>query len=112
MGDVAHNILLIWIGAMLTVAVLLWLRDKHMTKHFDPNHPDHVMSLAVMLDGILNSQRRDVRFALLVWQDRHPDIQGLISNDTDDESVLEMLDDAKRQIDQAKGMIHKVHGHA
>lgn len=74
---------------------------------FDPEDPDHIVSLAVMLDSILNSRRGDVRFALVIWQDQHDDLQGTISNETSEETVLERLDEAKKKIHEAE-----VHGHA
>ena len=79
---------------------------------FDPNDPDHVMSLAQMLNEILNAGRFNVKFALIIWQDRHDDLQGLISNDTNDRTVVEMLDNAKGQINAASGHIHHTCGHA
>ena len=114
MQELAHGLLLIWIGAMLTIAYLLVVRNRVMKApcEFDPNMPDHVMSLAQMIDGILNASRNDVRFALLVWQDHHPDVQGLVSNDTDDKTVTGMLDDAKHKIERADGTIHQTAGHA
>lgn len=113
MQEVAHSILLIWIGGMLAVASLLWLRDCKMIKHFDPNIPDHIMSVAVMLDGLMNSGRKDVRFCLLIWQDHTDDVQGLVSNDTDDKTVIEMLEDAKRRIGITDGRVTAhPHGHA
>jgi hypothetical protein len=114
MQQVAQAILLIWIGMMLTVAVLLMLRNYQMKNkpHFDPDVADHVMAIALMLDGILNTGRTDVRFALVIWRDQHDDVQGLVSNDTNDKTVVGMLDDAKKQINNADGIIHHTCGHA
>src|SRR3982751_3514207 len=100
MAQFAYNLMLVWIGAMLTVAYLLVMKERVMKTpcEFDPNVPHDVMSLAQVINVILNSGRNDLRFALLVWQDHHPDVQGLVSNDTNDKTVTAMLDDAKRKI--------------
>jgi len=114
MREFAFNLMLIWIGAMLTIAYLLVMRERVMKDpaDFNPNDHDHVMSVAMLLNTILNSHRNDVRFALLVWQDHHPDVQGLVSNDTDDKTVTSMLDGAKHKIERASGDIHHTAGHA
>jgi N-acyl-D-aspartate/D-glutamate deacylase len=83
-----------------------------MSDNFDPGRADHVMALAAMLDGILNSGQSDVRFALVVWRDRESDVQGLVSNASDDKTVIGMLDDAKARINTAESFTHQTHGHA
>ena len=50
---------------------------------------------------------------IVVWQDDRCDVQGLISNDLDDNNVIVMLDDAKKQITATDGLIHQITpGHA
>src|SRR5688572_20208535 len=113
MLEIARNILLVWLCVFaLLLVVFLVLRHRLMkrSQHFDPNVPDHVMGLAVMLDGILNSGRTDIRFALVVWQDQRDDVQGLVSNDTNDAIVISMLDDAKLRITSSE-TIQATHGH-
>lgn len=109
-----RDFVLIWLGAILAITALFYLRDRAMRnkESFDPNQPDHVMSLARLLNEILNEKREDIRFALLIWQDQHTDVQGLISNDMRDKIVIGMLDDAKAQIKRASGIIHPTPGHA
>lgn len=113
--ELARALMLILIGACLTVIALTHTRKRAMTQQpcFDPNDPDHVMSLAQMLNEILNASGRfNIKFALIIWQDRHDEVQGLISNDTNDRTVVEMLDGAKGQINRASGVIHNTVGHA
>lgn len=114
MRDLVQTFLLIWLGAMLAAVTLFYMRDRdmHNQESFDVNQPDHIVSLAHLLNSILNERRTDVRFALLIWQDQHADVQGLISNDTSDTTVVGMLDDAKLKISVAKGVIHHTAGHA
>src|SRR2546426_10688969 len=109
-----RDFVLIWLGMMLAVTALFYLRDRAMRKKesFDPNQPDHVVSLARLLDTILNEEREDIRFALLIWQDTRDNVQGMISNDTRDKIVVGMLDDAKARIKRASGVIHHTAGHA
>ena len=114
MRDIAQAILLIWLGAMLAAVSMFYLRERAMRNQesFDPNQQDHVLSLARLINEILNEKREDIRFALLIWQDQHDDVQGLVSNDTRDKIVIGMLDDAKAQIKRASGIIHHTPGHA
>lgn len=82
---------------------------------FDTDVPEHVMAIALLLDGILNTGRKDMRFALLVWQDSQDDIQGLVSNASDDQIVVGMLELAKSKIndaDGADGIMAHTYGHA
>lgn len=113
MERIAQAALLLFTGAMLACLALLTLRMRYMKdKQFDPNLPDHVMGVAVMLDRLMNVERTDVRFALVVWQHGHDDVQGLVSNATDDDIVIDMLDDARSRIDKEEGVIFHPHGHA
>lgn len=114
MRDLVQIMLLIWLGATLAAISIFYWQDRAMNnkESFDVNQPDHIVSLAHLLNCILNEQRTDVRFALLIWQDQHADVQGLISNDTSDTTVVGMLDDAKLKISFAKGHIHHTAGHA
>jgi len=80
---------------------------------FNLDEPDHVMGLAKMVNDVLNSSHEGVRFALVVWRDAEAELHGLVSNDLDDNHVIEMLDDAKKQIVANEGQVHQtVHGHA
>ena len=73
--------------------------------------PEHILAVARFLSAALNAGRKDVRFALLVWNDQQADIQGLISNDGNDKTVIGMLDNAKARIICAEA-IQDVAGHA
>jgi len=115
MERAAQAALLVSIGAMLAMTALVMLRNRHMKNapHFDPNIPEHVTGLAVALDKAMNANRADVRFALVVWQDQADDVKALISNASDDKTVVEMLDDAKARIINAETMrVHPSYGHA
>lgn len=113
LDDLAKAFILIWLGAVLAVTYLFYLKDRAMQNKecFDLNQPDHLMSLARLLDEILNEEHGDIRFALLVWQDHRDDIQGLISNSKSDKIVIGMLDDAKSKISRAS-VVHPTPGHA
>lgn len=88
-----------------------------MTKKvFSEDIPSHVLAVAQFLNGVLNEGREDIRFALIVWEHNQPLIQGLVSNDCDDKTVIGMLDSAKARIIGASegGVLHRpeVAGHA
>jgi hypothetical protein len=113
MYEAARSILLIWTGALLTLAFLMIRRARMKSKaSFDPNESEHVLLLASMIDHIVNTDRGDVRFALVVWQSDRDQVQGLVSNDGDDQTVMGMLDDAKNKVCLAGELIHRTSGHA
>lgn len=77
------------------------------TTRFDPTDLDHVTTLTVMLDRILNEGRGNVRFVLVLWEDDQNGGAGVVSNEISEETALEMLEEAKQKIHAAR-----THGHA
>jgi hypothetical protein len=112
MWSAIELIIAVWLAASLGYFARGWIGRLKMGR-FDPNEPDHVMGLAKMVNDVLNSSHEGVRFALVVWRDADAELHGLVSNDLDDNHVVEMLDDAKKQIVANEGHVHQtVHGHA
>ena len=120
-NEAMQCVILFWLSFVLTYGVrhfgpwLLYGKGNDtMAKQitFDPNNPDHVIELAEIINQVVNTERKDVRFALLIWQDHHDDIQGVMSNDAKISRVVEMLDDAKLRINAIPGTVHPTSGHA
>lgn len=94
-----------------------WFRQstagEKMSDHlFDAKNRRHVLQLSKNIHDLLNAERSNGRFALVLWEEGADQIEGFVSNDQELSHVLEMLDDAKLRISTPPDAIHPTTGHA
>jgi len=82
---------------------------------FEVGNPTHTVELARLIEEIIRHARNAatprVRFALLLWDDGHDEMQAIVSNDPEVERVADMLDDAKERISTPDATLYES-GHA